>query len=74
MFVFVPRGVWHAFSNPGPGRARVLVIGSSPVQALVEEIGGRQRQAFPTPKLSPQPMRASTLNSRRRFRPDLGLR
>jgi uncharacterized cupin superfamily protein len=38
-FVFVPRGIAHSFANPGPGPARILVIGSSPAQAMVEEIG-----------------------------------
>jgi len=38
-FVLVPRGVSHGFSNPGPGEARVLIIGSPPVQKLVEEVG-----------------------------------
>jgi mannose-6-phosphate isomerase-like protein (cupin superfamily) len=38
-FIFVPRGVTHSFANPGPGPARILVIGSSPAQAMVEEIG-----------------------------------
>lgn len=28
-FAFVPHGVAHAFSDPGPGRARILVIGSA---------------------------------------------
>ena len=37
-FVFLPRGTLHSFANPGPGEARVLVIGSPPVQKLVEEI------------------------------------
>jgi hypothetical protein len=35
----VPRGVTHTFANPGPGPARILVIGSSPVLALVDEMG-----------------------------------
>jgi mannose-6-phosphate isomerase-like protein (cupin superfamily) len=38
-FVLVPRGVRHSFANPGPDRARMLVIGSAPVQGMVEEIG-----------------------------------
>ena len=29
-FAFVPHGVAHAFSDPGPGRARILVIGEWP--------------------------------------------
>jgi uncharacterized cupin superfamily protein len=37
-FVFVPRGTSHRFANHGPATARVLVIGSSGVQALVEEV------------------------------------
>jgi mannose-6-phosphate isomerase-like protein (cupin superfamily) len=37
-FVFVPRGVPHSFANPGPALARMLVIGSSGVQSLVEEV------------------------------------
>jgi quercetin dioxygenase-like cupin family protein len=37
-FVFVPRGVPHRFANPGPTTARMLVIGSSGIQALVEEV------------------------------------
>ncbi len=37
-FIFVPRGVPHSFANPGPGTARMLVIGSSGVQSLVEEV------------------------------------
>jgi mannose-6-phosphate isomerase-like protein (cupin superfamily) len=38
-FVFVPRGVTHSFANPGPGEARILVIGSPPALAMVEQIG-----------------------------------
>jgi uncharacterized cupin superfamily protein len=38
-FVFVPRGVAHSFANPGPAEARMLVIGSPPAQAMVEEVG-----------------------------------
>jgi mannose-6-phosphate isomerase-like protein (cupin superfamily) len=37
-FVFVPRGAAHRFANHGPGNARMLVIGSAGVQALVEEV------------------------------------
>lgn len=36
-FVLVPRGTPHRFVNQGPGTSRMLVIGSSGVQALVEE-------------------------------------
>jgi quercetin dioxygenase-like cupin family protein len=39
-FVFVPRGLAHSFANPGPGAARVLVIGSPSVARMVEEAGG----------------------------------
>jgi mannose-6-phosphate isomerase-like protein (cupin superfamily) len=46
-FVFVPRGVAHRFSNPGPGPARMWVIGSSGVQALVDEIAPMLRQSPP---------------------------
>jgi len=28
-------GVVHSFANPGPGQARMLVIGSRPAQAMV---------------------------------------
>jgi hypothetical protein len=38
-FVFVPRSVPHTFSNPGPEPAHIIVIGSSPVQAMVEATG-----------------------------------
>jgi mannose-6-phosphate isomerase-like protein (cupin superfamily) len=38
-FVFVPRGVVHAFANLGPGQARVLVIGSPQIAAMVEDAG-----------------------------------
>jgi len=38
-FMFVPRGVMHSFANPGPAEARMLVIGSAPAQAMVEEVG-----------------------------------
>jgi quercetin dioxygenase-like cupin family protein len=48
-FVFVPRGVSHAFSNPGPGAARIVVIGSGPVQAMVEELGGLSDKGPPDP-------------------------
>jgi mannose-6-phosphate isomerase-like protein (cupin superfamily) len=37
-FAFAPRGVAHGFANPGPGPARMLIIGSPRVQALVEEV------------------------------------
>jgi uncharacterized cupin superfamily protein len=37
-FVFVPRGVAHAFGNPYDAPARMLVIGSAGVQSLVEEV------------------------------------
>lgn len=48
-FVFVPRGTSHAFSNPGPGAARILVIGSPLVQAMVEELGTLSGNAPPDP-------------------------
>lgn len=48
-FVFVPRGTWHAFSNPGPSEARIIVIGSSPVQAMVEELGSLSEKGPPDP-------------------------
>ena len=38
-FAFAPRGVVHSFANPGPAEARMLVIGSSPSVAMVEEVG-----------------------------------
>jgi mannose-6-phosphate isomerase-like protein (cupin superfamily) len=38
-FVLIPRGALHSFANPGPGETRMLVIGSPPVQKLVEELG-----------------------------------
>ena len=38
-FVFVPRGVVHSFADPGPGQARMLVIGSDPTQVILEEVG-----------------------------------
>jgi mannose-6-phosphate isomerase-like protein (cupin superfamily) len=38
-FVFVPRGVVHSFANLGPGPARVLVIGSPQIAAMVEDAG-----------------------------------
>ena len=41
---FVPRGVVRSFGNPGPGQARMLVIGSDPAQMMVEE-GGRLSEA-----------------------------
>jgi mannose-6-phosphate isomerase-like protein (cupin superfamily) len=46
-FVFVPRGVAHRFWNPGPGPARMWVIGSSGMQAMVEEIAPMLRQNSP---------------------------
>lgn len=46
-FVFVPRGQAHRFANPGPGVARVLVIGSAGVQALVEEVAPLVNQKPP---------------------------
>lgn len=48
-FVFVPRGVTHSFGNPGPSEARILVIGSPRVQALVEELGRLGRNGPPDP-------------------------
>lgn len=47
--VFVPRGVAHSFANPCPQPSRILVIGSSPVPALVEEVGGLLRSGPPDP-------------------------
>jgi len=38
-FAFAPRGVVHGFANPGPARARMLVIGSHPSVAMIEEVG-----------------------------------
>jgi mannose-6-phosphate isomerase-like protein (cupin superfamily) len=38
-FAFAPRGVVHSFANPGPAEARMLVIGSGPAAAMVEEVG-----------------------------------
>ena len=38
-FAFAPRGVVHSFANPGPTEARMLVIGSHPSAAMVEEVG-----------------------------------
>ncbi len=49
-FVFVPRGTPHAFCNPGPNQARILVIGSPPVQAMVEEVGRLATGGPPDPK------------------------
>jgi len=49
-FAFAPRGVVHSFANPGPAHARMLVIGSRPSVAMVEE-AGRLSQAGP---LSPE--------------------
>jgi len=46
-FALVPRGVAHAFSNPGPGDTRMWVIGSSGVQALVQEIAPMLEQTPP---------------------------
>ena len=46
-FVLVPRGVAHRFANPGPATSRMLVIGSSGVQALVEEGAGHLNQDPP---------------------------
>jgi mannose-6-phosphate isomerase-like protein (cupin superfamily) len=37
-FVMVPRNMPHRFANHGPEPARVLIIGSPRIQALVEEI------------------------------------
>jgi mannose-6-phosphate isomerase-like protein (cupin superfamily) len=48
-FVYAPRGTPHTFSNPGPGEARILVIGSAPVQAMVEEVGGLSENGPPDP-------------------------
>jgi mannose-6-phosphate isomerase-like protein (cupin superfamily) len=38
-FVFVPRGIAHSFANPGPSSARILLMGSPDVVAMVEEVG-----------------------------------
>ena len=38
-FAFAPRGVVHGFANPGPAQARMLVIGSHPSLAMIEEVG-----------------------------------
>ena len=46
-FALVPRGVAHAFSNPGPGATRMWVIGSSGVQALVQEIAPMLEESPP---------------------------
>lgn len=48
-FVFVPRGVSHGFSNPGPGPAHIVVIGSSPVQQMVEQLGRLSESGPPDP-------------------------
>lgn len=48
--VFVPRGTSHAFSNPGPGKARIVVIGSTPFQAMVEELGALSKDGPPDPR------------------------
>ena len=45
-FAFAPRGVVHSFANPGPAEARLLVIGSGPSVAMVEE-AGRLSEAGP---------------------------
>jgi mannose-6-phosphate isomerase-like protein (cupin superfamily) len=49
-FVFVPRGVVHSFSNPGPAEARMLVIGSRPAQVMVEEVGQLSEAGRLTPE------------------------
>jgi uncharacterized cupin superfamily protein len=49
-FVLIPRGVSHGFANPGPGEARVLVIGSPPVQKMVEELGLLFADGAPQPE------------------------
>lgn len=36
--VFVPRGAPHTFWNPGPGRLRYLLIMTSNIYRLIEEI------------------------------------
>jgi mannose-6-phosphate isomerase-like protein (cupin superfamily) len=37
--VFAPRGTAHCFRNHGPARARMLVIATPPVLALIENLG-----------------------------------
>ena len=49
-FVLIPRGVVHGFANPGPAEARVLVIGSPPVQKMVEELGLLFADGAPQPE------------------------
>lgn len=46
-FALVPRGIAHAFWNPGPGDTRMWVIGSSGVQALVQELAPMLEQSPP---------------------------
>jgi quercetin dioxygenase-like cupin family protein len=46
-FVFVPRGAAHRFWNASPIPARMLAIGSSQVQALVEELAPLLRSTPP---------------------------
>jgi mannose-6-phosphate isomerase-like protein (cupin superfamily) len=68
-FVFVPCGIPHSFANPGPGAARMLVIGSSPVQAMIEELGNLAAGGGPPQPPSPRSTRASTPSSGRRPEP-----
>jgi quercetin dioxygenase-like cupin family protein len=49
-FALIPRGVPRGFANPGPGEARVLVIGSPPVQKMVEETGLLFADGAPQPE------------------------
>jgi uncharacterized cupin superfamily protein len=46
-FVFVPRGEAHRFWNASQAPARMLAIGSSQVQALVEELAPLLRSTPP---------------------------
>ena len=48
-FAFVPHGVAHALSDPGPGRARILVIGSAVDLRAGNDGGGRALQSEDTP-------------------------
>jgi mannose-6-phosphate isomerase-like protein (cupin superfamily) len=66
-FVLVPRGVSHGFANLGPGEARLLIIGSPPIQRLVEEVG---RLAAAAGGIRPQP--EDVIRVFRRFGTELG--
>jgi glyoxylate utilization-related uncharacterized protein len=71
-FAFVPHGVAHAFSDPGPGRARILAIGSArrPPRRQWWRRPGAPIKGHPDPKAVAEAYERFDSELRHRLHPD----